>query len=91
MAESDIVERLLRLDSNAPWNDQLAVLEGAAAENTRLRGLLRLIKLHGELACVDAQRLGYSGGKKPATKEVFQFPRHMLADIDAALGGSDEK
>lgn len=40
----------------------------------------------GELANVSAEPLfGYSGGKKPASKDVWQFPRHMLTKIDAAL------
>lgn len=48
--------------------------------------VLRQIKLQGELACVDADGPFYrSGGKKPATKEVWQFPRHLMSAVDDAL------
>ena len=47
---------------------------------------LTLIKRFGELAGVSAES-GFSSpsGKKPASKDVFQFPRHLLTEIDAAL------
>ena len=60
-------------------------------ENERLRAALNSIKNQGELASVNVERpFGYTGGKKPATKEVWQFPRHLMADIDAALGKEDK-
>lgn len=48
---------------------------------------LRGIMAHGELACVDAHPGAFfgNGGKKPATKDVFQFPRHMLTEIEEAI------
>jgi len=50
----------------------------------RLTEALNAIKQFGELACVDASS-GWTGGKKPATKDVWQFPRHLLTEIDQAL------
>lgn len=48
--------------------------------------LLVAIRAQGELACVDADPFGRSyGGKKPPSKDVFQFPRYLLDDLDAVL------
>lgn len=52
---------------------------------------LQLIKRFGELACVSADAGQFpqpTGGKKPATKDVWQFPRHLLTEIDIALANS---
>lgn len=57
----------------------LAIL-GEREQGEDLRDALRAIMLHGELACVSVDHGHlFSGGKKPATKEVWQFPRHLLA------------
>lgn len=56
-----------------------------AAAPELLEALLA-IKRFGELANVSAGRdWGGSSGKKPASKDVFQFPRHLLVELDAAL------
>lgn len=53
--------------------------------------VLRAVKKFGELACVSADPPHfYTGGKKPASKDVWQFPRHILAEIDAALSAYEE-
>jgi hypothetical protein len=54
-----------------------------------MRRVLLQIKKQGELACVSVDD-GYTGGKKPASKDVWQFPRHLLTDIDAALTAPNE-
>lgn len=55
-----------------------------------LLGALLLIKRFGELGCVSAGDIwGGTGGKKPSTKEVWQFPRHLLTEIDAALAKAE--
>lgn len=64
-----------------------ARLMAAAPE---LLDMLNSIKRHGELACVDAHTGRYfTGGKKPATKDVFQFPRHLLTGVDAAIAKAE--
>lgn len=58
----------------------------ATAERDALVQALNGIKRFGELANVSAEGGHfYTGGKKPASKDVWQFPRHMLTEIDAAL------
>lgn len=55
-------------------------------ENETFRRIMKSIKTYGELACVDVDRGSLRpSGKKPATKEVWQFPRHMLDEVDAAI------
>lgn len=48
--------------------------------------MLKAILTFGELACVSAEH-GYvsPSGKKPASKDVFQFPRHMMQDIEETI------
>lgn len=62
----------------------LSVEEATTAEQALFDALTN-IKRFGELACVQLPTIGGSGGKKPPSKEVWQFPRHMLVEIDAAL------
>lgn len=63
-------------------SNPMAVAEGIE----EIVDLLQKIKRFGELACVDAEpRNFYSGGKKPATKDVWQFPRHMMTNLDTLL------
>jgi hypothetical protein len=48
--------------------------------------LLVMIRAQGELACVPVDEWPHgTGGKKPASKDVFQFPRHLLTELDAVL------
>lgn len=66
----------------------LSALRGVEAARDVLVG----IKANGELASVSAEGpfSGYTGGKKPQSKEVFQFPRWMLTDIDEAIAALSE-
>jgi hypothetical protein len=72
------------------WDAQIVALQ---AEIKRLKeaetsalDMLKNIKRLGELACVSVDTLGFpTGGKKPATKDVFQFPRYLLQVIDAII------
>lgn len=48
--------------------------------------VLKNIKRFGELACVNVDLGFLMGGKKPHTKDVFQFPRYMLQEIDEIIG-----
>jgi hypothetical protein len=57
------------------------------AEIERLRDILQSIKTHGYLANIPVDQGWGSSGKKPASKDVWCFPRHMLDDLDAALSG----
>lgn len=59
----------------------LHLKEALDASDRALQSILRF----GEAACVDAGSFYPPGGKKPASKEVWQFPRHLLTDIEAAL------
>lgn len=55
-------------------------------------GLLEVllgIKLHGGIACVDVSGGDYTGGKKPATQDMWAFPRWMLTGIDAAIAKAE--
>lgn len=72
--------------NDAPPADEAAANMKLIAAAPELLDMLKAIKQHGELACVDAHLGSYfTGGKKPATKDVFQFPRHMLTELDAAI------
>lgn len=48
---------------------------------------LKAIIRHGELGCIDVGA-SYTGGKKPATMDVWQFPRHLLNRVEAALNAA---
>ena len=68
----------------------LAALNAATAplvaERERLRDVLKNIQDYGELANVSADSgFRYHGGKKSPSKDVWQFPRHLLVDLEAAL------
>lgn len=54
-------------------------------EVERLRDFIQSVKTHGELANIPVGHAWGSSGKKPASKDVWCFPRHMLNDLDAAL------
>lgn len=62
-----------------------AEIERLRAVNAELLAALESIKRFGSLGCVDVSGHFYTGGKKPATMDVWQFPRHMLVEIDAAI------
>lgn len=58
----------------------------AVNSHEALVDILERIKRHGELANVGTG--GFLGNKpagNPMSKDVWQFPRHMLTDIDEAL------
>lgn len=66
----------------------LGELINAAAD---MLDALKAIKRFGELACVEVES-GFPSrpsGKKPATKDVWQFPRHLLVEIDAAIANGE--
>lgn len=74
-----------------PGSDADAIareLRAAAEVQKALLEMLLAIKRHGELGCVQVHSefpAGPTGGKKPASKDVWQFPRHMLVELDAAI------
>lgn len=75
-----------------PYADRPDSVHVEATANARLIAAapelleaLLAIKRFGELANVSVDAGGFTGGKKPASKDVWQFPRHMLVDLDAAI------
>lgn len=60
------------------------------AEIERLRDFIESIKTRGYLANIPVDQGWGSSGKKPASKDVWCIPRHMLNDLDAALSGSKD-
>jgi len=61
-------------------------LRDALGREKALREVLEAIKRFGELANVSTEQGHVApSGKKPGSKDVWQFPRHMLVEIDAAL------
>ncbi len=54
--------------------------------------VLKAILSHGELRNVEANpEARFLGGKKPATKDVWTFPRHMLTDLEAAIAKAERQ
>jgi hypothetical protein len=52
--------------------------------------MLKAILRFGELANIDAGSPYQNyGGKKPPSKDVFCFPRHMLTDIEAVIAAAE--
>lgn len=47
--------------------------------------MLRRIIHFGELCNLPAGDFYPPGGKKPSSKDMFAFPRHMLTEIEAVL------
>ncbi len=66
-----------------------AFIVTACNSHDALVSMLKRIMKYGELGCVDVGGYHPSGGKKPASKDVWQFPRHMLTDIEAALATAE--
>lgn len=59
-------------------------------ENDALLKALKAILSHGELRNIEANpEAHFLGGKKPATKDVWTFPRHMLTDLEAAIAKAE--
>ncbi len=71
--------------ANRIYMDTADALASLNAEVEGLRAILEAIKRHGELGNVQVGSLWGSSGEKPPSKDVWQFPRHMLAEIDEAL------
>jgi hypothetical protein len=70
-------------------HDQIGRLEN---RNAYLVEVLDSIRRFGEMANVSAQPPhSFVGGKKPASKDVWQFPRHLLEDIDTAIGKAEDQ
>lgn len=65
---------------------QAAELATLKARIVELEAGLEAILRHGELANVPTgSPFASYGGKKPPSKDVFVFPRHMLTGIEAVL------
>lgn len=60
-----------------------AILAASGAPD--LLEMLHAIKRFGELANIGLGESYPPGGKKPGSKDVWAFPRHMLVDLDAAI------
>lgn len=71
-----------------PATDAVAEIYRLRDVNANLLEALRNIKRFGELGCVDVGAR-FTGGKKPATKDVWQFPRHMLVEIEEAIAKAE--
>lgn len=78
--------RLLR-DAGNLLRSELNSYASSQAEIERLRDMLQSIKMYGYLANIPVDQGWGSSGKKPASKDVWCFPRHMLDDLEAALSG----
>jgi len=50
---------------------------------------LKSIMRHGDLVNIQIDPGFGSSGKKPASKDMFAFPRHMLTDIEAAIADAE--
>jgi predicted RNase H-like nuclease (RuvC/YqgF family) len=89
IAKSAAEEELSQMRSHIRARERImSELEGQVEV---LRKALDAVKRFGELACVDAGSPRYTGGKKPMSKDVWQFPRHLLTDIDCALAATAPK
>lgn len=71
-----------------PIDENMAFIARACNSHDDLLTALKAIKQFGELSNVSVGD-GYTGGKKPASKDVWQFPRHMLVEIDAAIAKAE--
>lgn len=61
------------------------------AVNCDLLAALKAIKQYGELANLSVDTWpNTSSGKKPASKDVWAFPRHMLVEVDAAIAAAGD-
>jgi hypothetical protein len=68
----------------ADYLDTTAVLENDPKLLMDAIDFLVAIRTHGELANLPIHDFDV-GGKKPASKDVFAFPRHMTVELDALL------
>lgn len=69
---------------------ELIVRRRVEAAAPDLLDALKAIKLYGELVNISAGHgWGSSGGKKPASKDMFAFPRHMLVEVDEAIAKAE--
>ena len=67
-------------------HDAAARIADLEAENDRLRAALQSIIRFGWPANIETNpEARMLGGKKPSTAEVWTFPKHMLAAIEAIV------
>lgn len=72
-----------------PYRANAELIVKAVNAHEELVAVLNAVIQFGSLGCVERGSFYPPGGKKPATQDVWQFPRHLLTDIEAALAKAE--